>query len=115
MSYVKGSDDKQKPVTDTIKKDDLQAKQEVVWPSTSEERMHSTLYMYINDILKSDDFSMPAQHLLHCLSIVGSIPLRKFYIDEIDKLITEAITTKEDRRMQRVQGFFPEPRTKWSF
>ena len=112
ISYVKGSDSKQKPVTDVVKthKDDLpNAIHKILHPSLTDEKVHSTLYMYINDILRSDDFSLPAQHLLHCLSIVGSIPLPKFYIDELDKLITEAITTKEDRRIQRVRGFVPEP------
>ena len=110
ISYVIGSDDKQKPTGDMIKtdEDDLpSAKQEVL--CLPEKKVHSPIYLYINGILRSDDFSLPAQHLLHCLSIVGSIPLPKFYVDELDKLITEAMTTREDRRIQRVRGFIPEP------
>jgi len=91
-------------------KDDLPTiKHLVVHPSAPEEEVHSTLYMCINDLLRSDDFSLPAQHLPHYLSIVGSIPLPQFYIDELYKLITESISTKEDRRMQRIRGFVPEP------
>jgi len=50
------------------------------------------LYMCINNILRSGDFSLPAQHLLHCLSILGSIPLLKIYVDELGGLIMKAIT-----------------------
>ena len=105
ISYVKGSNDKQKPVTDAIKIDE----DDLLKVISSEGKAPSLLYLYINDLLRCDDFSLPAQHLLHCLSIVGSIPLPKFYIDELDKLITEAITTKEDQRMQKVRGFVPKP------
>ncbi|XP_065920020.1 uncharacterized protein [Dysidea avara] len=109
ISYVIGSDDKQKSVSEATQiPEELPATESDEYHS-DEENVCSTLYMYINDILKSPDFSLPAQHLLHCLSIVGPVPLPKFYIDELDKLITEAITTKEDRRMQKVRGFIPDP------
>ena len=52
---------------------------------------HSTIHMFINDLIRSDHFSLPAQHLLYCLAIVGSIP-------------TTAVITKEDKRMQRLHG-----------
>jgi len=111
ISYMIGSDDKQKLFSEAAQiPEDLPAtKIEEYHPSSPDGKIHSSLYMYINDILRSDDFSLPAQFLLHCLSIVGSIPLPQFYIDSLDRLITEAITTKEDRRMQKLQGFVPEP------
>ena len=113
ISYMIGSDDQQKPVPEfeaaQIPEELTTTESDKFCPTLSEEKVQSTLYMYINDILRSDDFSLPAQHLLHCLSIVGSIPLPKFYIDELDKLITEAVTTKDDQKMQKVKGFVPEP------
>jgi len=110
ISYMIGSDDKQKLFSETTQiPENLPAKLNEFHSTSPEKKVHGTLYMYINDILRSDDFSLPAQHLLHCLSIVGSIPLPQFYINELEKLITEAITTKEDRRMQKLQGFVPEP------
>jgi len=41
----------------------------------------------------SEIFSSPAQNLLCCLSTVGSIPLPKFYIDEL----ALAIATKDEK------------------
>ncbi|XP_065893673.1 tetratricopeptide repeat protein 28-like [Dysidea avara] len=66
---------------------------------------HSTIHMFINDLIRSDHFSLPAQHLLYCLAIVGSLPLPQFFINELDSVITTAVTTKEDKRMQRLHGF----------
>ena len=57
---------------------------------------------------RSDTFSFPALCLLRCLSIVGPVSQPQFYISELDKLITQAINTKEEQRMQRVGEFVPE-------
>ena len=58
--------------------------------SASEQPLHTR----INYILKSNEiFSSPAQNLLCCLSIVGSIPQPKFYVDEL----VVAVTTKDEK------------------
>jgi len=77
--------------------------------SISRSKLHSTIYMFINDIIRSDHFSLSAQHLLCCLTVLGSIPLPQFFISELDNLITTAITTEEDKRMQRLHGMVPQP------
>jgi len=69
----------------------------------------SHIHMFINDIIRSNHFSLPAQHLLCCLSIVGSIPLPRFFINKLDNVITAALTTEEDKRMQRLHGLVPQP------
>ena len=71
--------------------------------------LHGTIHMFINDIIRSDHFSLPAQHLLYCLAIVGSVPLPQFFINELDNVITAAVTTEEDKRMQRLHGLVPQP------
>ena len=72
-------------------------------------KLHGTIHMFINDIIRSDHFSLPAQHLLWCLAIVGSVPLPQFFINELDNVITAAVTTEEDKRMQRLHGLVPQP------
>ena len=62
--------------------------------ATSEQ--HS-VEILLTRILNSNDFCSPAQHLLQCLSIVGSIPLPFFYVIELSKLIIESTATKEGK------------------
>lgn len=64
---------------------------------TTEHCVDENLHKSINGLL-NDNISLPAQCLLHCLSIVGSMPLPKFFIDELDKLITESFTLKENEQ-----------------
>ena len=78
-------------------------------------KLDNTIYLFINDMLKSDHFSLPAQHLLCCLTIVGSTPLPQFFVKELDNVVAAAETTEEDKRMKRLheeQGVacrFPYP------
>jgi len=75
--------------------------------SVSGSKLYRTIHMFINDIIRSY-FSLPSQHLLCCLAVLGSIPLPQFFISELDNLITAAITTEEDKRMQRLYGLVAE-------
>jgi len=68
------------------------------------------LYMYINDMLSlgSVNISLPAQHLLNCLTIFGPIPLPLFYVEELDNVVMNAVISKEGKRMQTLHEFVPE-------
>ena len=59
------------------------------------------LYMYISDILSTtSNISLPAHHLLNCLAITGPIPLPLFYVEELDKVVMNAVFNKEKKRIQ---------------
>ena len=59
------------------------------------------LYMYINDILSTtSNISLPAHHLLNCLTITGPIPLPFFYVEALDDVVMNAIFSKEKKRIR---------------
>ena len=72
--------------------------------SKSHHKLDNTIYLFINDILRSDHFSLPAQHLLCCLAILGSTPLPQFFVKELDNVIAAAVTTEEDKRIKKLHG-----------
>ena len=55
-----------------------------------------SLHLFINDLLTSDEFSIPAYHFLNCLCIIGSVPIPLFLIKELDRIITEATIGKNN-------------------
>ena len=59
------------------------------------------LCMYINDILSTtSNISLPAHHLLNCLTITGPIPLPLFYVEALDDVVMNAIFSKEKKGIQ---------------
>ena len=57
--------------------------------------------MYINDILSTtSNISLPAHHLLNCLTITGPIPLPLFYVEALDNVVMNAVFSKEKKRIQ---------------
>lgn len=56
--------------------------------------LQKSLNAFINDLLTSDEFSVPANHLLNCLCVIGPVPIPLFVIEELDKIITKAATAK---------------------
>ena len=51
------------------------------------------LYMYINDIL-TNNISLLAHHLLNSLVITGPIPLPLFYVEELNNVVMNAVSSK---------------------
>ena len=61
----------------------------------------SPLHLYINDILNTNsNISLPAHHLLNSLAIIGPIPLPLFYVEELDRVVMNAVFHKEKKRIQ---------------
>ena len=58
--------------------------------------LHNTLHLFINDLLTCDEYSILAHHLLNCLCVIGPIPIPLFLIEELDNIITEAVTGKNN-------------------
>ena len=54
------------------------------------------LYMYINDII-STNISLLAHHLLNSLVITGPIPLPLFYVEELNNVVMNAISSQEKK------------------
>ena len=51
------------------------------------------LYMYVNDIL-ANNISLLAHHLLNSLVITGPIPLPLFYVEELNNVVMNAVSSK---------------------
>ena len=51
------------------------------------------LYMYVNDIL-TYNISVAAHHILNSLVITGPIPLPLFYVEELDNVVMNALSSK---------------------
>ena len=51
------------------------------------------LYMYVNDILTCN-ISVAAHHLLNSLVITGPIPLPLFYVEELNNVVMNAVSSK---------------------
>ena len=59
------------------------------------------LHLYISDILNTtSNISLPAHHLLNCLTITEPIPLPLFYVEELNNVVMNAVFNKEKKRIQ---------------
>ena len=89
MNFVAGHDNDQIYSSDAM--------QPPTTAKTGKEHLTAThnhpLYMYINDIL-TNNISLPAHHLLNSLVITGPIPLPLFYVEELNNVVMNAISSK---------------------
>ena len=89
VNFVAGNDNDQIYSSDAM--------QPPTTAKTGKEHLTAThnhpLYMYINDIL-TDNISLPAHHLLNSLVITGPIPLPLFYVEELNNVVMNAVSSK---------------------
>ena len=57
-------------------------------------RIHYTCLLII--CLHADEYSISAHHLLNCLCVTGPIPIPLFLIEELDNIITKAVSGKNN-------------------
>ena len=91
-------------ITDSVAGNDGKqiASSNATWPPTttkpSKEYLgpahEHPLYMYINDIL-TNNISLLAYHLLNSLVITGPIPLPLFYVEELNNVVMNAVSSQE--------------------
>ena len=56
------------------------------------------LHLYISDILNTtSNISLPAHHLLNCLTITEPIPLPLFYVEELNNVVMNTVSIKRRR------------------